>query len=63
MDGLMSGQNVTVTPEEFAEKWHFCYEWDGLLIGPGMPEMECCTCFKAEASQSSSPLPSGTGSP
>jgi hypothetical protein len=34
-----------LTPEEIAEGWHFCYEWDQLLVGPGMPEMECCLCF------------------
>lgn len=31
-------------PSEFAEGWHFCIEWDGLLIGPGMSEMDCCHC-------------------
>lgn len=23
---------------------HFCYEWDGLFIRPGDPEMDCCGC-------------------
>lgn len=33
-----------LTQEELKAGWHFCVEWDGLLIGPGMPEMECCSC-------------------
>jgi len=24
--------------------WHFCPDWDFMLIGPEWPEMECCTC-------------------
>jgi hypothetical protein len=23
---------------------HYCPDWDYLLIGPGMPEMEACLC-------------------
>lgn len=33
-----------ISPEELKEGWHFCPDWDGLLVGPKMPEMECCTC-------------------
>jgi hypothetical protein len=36
--------DAKLTSEEIAEGWHFCREWDGLLIGPGMPEMEACLC-------------------
>jgi hypothetical protein len=25
--------------------YHFCEEWDGLLIGPFDMEMQCCTCY------------------
>lgn len=25
-------------------KPHFCPEWDGLLVSPGMPEMDACLC-------------------
>jgi hypothetical protein len=35
-----------LTPEEIAEGWHFCLEWDGLLVGPGMDELKYCNCFK-----------------
>ena len=33
------------TPQEVAEGWHFCPEWDGLLVGPGMIEDET-TCLE-----------------
>jgi hypothetical protein len=33
-----------LTPDEIAEGWHFCWDWDGLLIGPGMGEMQSCCC-------------------
>lgn len=32
------------TPEEQAEGWHYCVEWDEMLIGPGWPEMDACIC-------------------
>ena len=45
---LMEGSNDTgphLTPQEIAEGWPFCWDWDGLLIGPGMEEeLESCTC-------------------
>ena len=33
-----------ISMKELQEGWHFCEDWDGLLVGPGMPEMECCHC-------------------
>lgn len=34
-----------LTPEEIAAGWHFCLEFDGLLVGPDMPmELSVCTC-------------------
>ena len=33
-----------LTKEEMAAGWHYCYEFDGLLIGPGMDELEYCRC-------------------
>ena len=42
---LMRDCKEMLQPEEIAEGWHFCPEWDGLLIGPGMWEFEhCCPC-------------------
>lgn len=39
-----------LTSEESAAGWHFCPDWDQMLVGPGMPEYEvCCTCEKPHA--------------
>lgn len=46
---LMDNEGSSVTDEEFKEGWHFCYEWDGLLVGPGMPELKYCCCASDEA--------------
>lgn len=35
-----------LTKEEMDEGWHFCFDWDGLLVGPDMSELEACTCKK-----------------
>lgn len=35
---------IRLTADEIQAGWHFCLDWDGLLIGPGSPEMEVCTC-------------------
>lgn len=33
------------TPEERTEGWHYCPEWDEMLIGPSMEmEWDCCVC-------------------
>jgi hypothetical protein len=31
-----------LTNDEIEEGWHFCGEWDGMLVGPKMPETEFC---------------------
>lgn len=33
-----------LSPEELADGWHFCPDWDGLLVGPSMGELRCCVC-------------------
>lgn len=30
---------------EIIDGWHFCWEWDGLLIHPSHPEAETCQCI------------------
>lgn len=35
---------VKITTDEWNEGWHFCDEWDGLLVGPGMGEFAACQC-------------------
>lgn len=42
-DALMDYE-VELTQAEIDEGWHFCWCWDGLLVGPGMGEMEFCHC-------------------
>jgi len=37
-------QRGRVPKDLYAQGWHFCADWDELLIGPGMPEMETCLC-------------------
>lgn len=36
-----------LTQAEWDAGWHFCVEWDNLLIGPGMGELAACSCFAA----------------
>ena len=43
--GLLGHYIADLTSEEINEGYHFCYEWDGLLIGPGMPELRVCQCL------------------
>lgn len=33
-----------LTQEEIATGWHWCREFDSLLVGPGMGEQKYCTC-------------------
>ena len=41
---LMADDLVALTEDEIKDGWHFCCEWDGLLVGPGMKETEHCQC-------------------
>ncbi len=41
---LMDDDDAQLTEREVAAGWHWCAEWDGLLVGPGMGELECCRC-------------------
>lgn len=34
-----------LTQEEIKAGWHFCSEWDYMLVGPGMSERRYCHCF------------------
>ena len=42
---LMKGEG-TLTQEEKAGGWHFCWEWDGMLIHRTWVEAKYCTCFE-----------------
>jgi len=41
-DLLMKDDTVPLSDAELKDGWHFCYEFDGLLVGPGMGEASCC---------------------
>lgn len=41
----VDSERSRLTSAEIAVGWHFCAEWDGLLIGPGMGELAACSCF------------------
>ena len=44
-NALMSQMDLSLTEEEIEEGWHFCWDWDGLVVGPGMiVELACCSC-------------------
>lgn len=38
---LESSSTLELTEEE---GWHFCPDWDYMLVGPDLPEIEGCTC-------------------
>ena len=44
---LIESNQEDITEEEFEQGWHFCVEWDFMLVGPGMRELECCMCLSA----------------
>ena len=39
-----------LTKAEYDAGWHFCFDWDGMLIHKDWPEADCCTCRKAMSS-------------
>lgn len=46
---VRDGVEMSVTPEELAEGYHFCHEFDGMFVGPDDYEFErSCTCYNKE---------------
>ncbi len=41
---LMDSDDIFLTADERREGWHYCLDWDLLLVGPDMPEKEVCMC-------------------
>jgi len=39
---------------EYLQGWHWCWNWDGLLVGPGMPELRACQCDTPEINKAKS---------
>ena len=42
---LDSSPDACLTDEELAEGYHFCCEWDYLMVGPNDGEADCCCCY------------------
>lgn len=47
-DELNGNDGRSLTESELAEGWHFCPDWDYLLVGPGSAEQDGCTCENNE---------------
>lgn len=45
---LSKSDNWDINPEEIAAGWHWCAEFDGLLVGPGSHELRFCKCWPKE---------------
>jgi len=41
---LMEDDLLPLTEDEIKQQYHFCPDWDGLLISPEHGEWETCTC-------------------
>lgn len=37
-------KNAKLTEQEIQNGWHFCPDWDYMVIGPESPEIKCCLC-------------------
>jgi hypothetical protein len=40
----LEGKGGTLTEEEMKRGWHWCYDFDLMLVGPGMTAWEDCSC-------------------
>lgn len=43
--------SLLLSEKEIAAGWHFCLEFDGLLVGPGMTEVLFCDCARPNAAR------------
>ena len=41
---ILEQSGLGLTKEEYDQGWHWCNEWDGLLVGPSMREAIVCSC-------------------
>jgi hypothetical protein len=41
---LLSPEDGTLSAEEIAAGWHWCFEFDGMLVGPDMWGVAECEC-------------------
>lgn len=45
---VQENDNIKLTADEILQGWHFCCEFDGLLVGPGMGELAYCSCLPVD---------------
>jgi len=45
---LNDSDDYQLTPDEIALGWHWCNEFDGLLVGPECDELHFCSCWPKE---------------
>lgn len=43
---LFNSPDAVITEEEWLQGWHWCDDFDGMLVGPRRAESEFCTCSK-----------------
>jgi hypothetical protein len=43
-----------LTMDEINEGWHWCNDYDYMLVGPDMPEWENCTCLMNHTNENNS---------
>ncbi len=41
---VIEGTDVRLTDDEMLDGWHWCDDFDGLLVGPDTPEADSCVC-------------------
>ena len=42
---LFNSIDAKLTDDEIAAGWHWCEDFDGLPVGPGMDELNSCHCL------------------
>lgn len=52
---LESSPEPLLTKEEIDGGWHWCPDWDGMLVGPGMGELDHCLCSETDGGASDEP--------
>lgn len=40
----LDNSGTGLTEEEYNQGWHWCGEWDDMLVGPGTIEATVCSC-------------------
>ncbi len=45
---LMVDGEDELTRDEIYSGWHWCHEFDGLLVGPQMGEFKFCKCLSRD---------------